>query len=74
MLKEEHGHYELVLFTLLLAQVITNSLSLCESQETNTHIVSQRDIGSAGEQHADHLNVLMFGSPDNGGPTPAVLK
>lgn len=39
-----------------------------------TYVVSQGDVSSSGEQHTDHLNVLVLGSPDNGGPTSIILN
>ena len=40
---------------------------------TNSHVVCEGDIGAPCQQHADHLNVLVLRSPDNGRPSPTVL-
>lgn len=37
------------------------------------HVVSQGDVGTPGQQHADHIDVLVLRSPDDGCPAPTVL-
>ena len=38
------------------------------------HIVSEGDIGTTGQQHPDHVDVLVLGCPDDGRPAPTVLR
>lgn len=40
---------------------------------TATHIVSEGDVSTPCQQHADHFNVLVFCGPDDGRPPAAVL-
>lgn len=38
------------------------------------HVVSEGDVGTTGQQHPDHVNVLVLGCPDDGCPAPTVLR
>lgn len=38
-----------------------------------THIVSEGDIGTSCQQHADHINVLVFCGPDDRRPPTTIL-
>lgn len=40
---------------------------------TLSHVVCEGDVGAPCQQHADHLDVLVLRSPDDGRPAPAVL-
>lgn len=42
--------------------------------ESVPHVVSEGDVGTPGQQHPDHVNVLVLGCPDDGRPAPTVLR
>lgn len=41
--------------------------------QTVTHVVREGDVSAPCQQHADHLDVLVLCSPDDGCPPPTVL-